>query len=67
MQVKDEVEDQQENEGGVGPQGEDDTPWTALASVALFKLFNDWQVISHHPTKKDNLVVVFSIHHTHLL
>jgi len=35
------VQDEQENEGG--PRGEDDTPWTALASVALFKLFNDWQ------------------------
>jgi len=26
-----------------GVMGEDTTPWTALASVALFKLFNDWQ------------------------
>jgi len=43
VKVKDEEEDQQENEGGAGSQNEDDTPWTALASVALFKLFNDWQ------------------------
>jgi len=26
-----------------GSHGEEETPWTALASVALFKLFNDWQ------------------------
>ena len=27
-----------------GPHSEEETPWTALASVALFKMFNDWQV-----------------------
>jgi len=26
-----------------GSHGEEETPWTALASVALFKMFNDWQ------------------------
>jgi len=26
-----------------GNQGEMETPWTSLASVALFKMFNDWQ------------------------
>jgi len=26
-----------------GSHGEEETPWTALASIALFKLFNDWQ------------------------
>jgi len=26
-----------------GSHGEEETPWSALASVALFKLFNDWQ------------------------
>eukprot|EP00088_Acartia_fossae_P045395 TRINITY_DN4889_c0_g1_i4.p1 TRINITY_DN4889_c0_g1~~TRINITY_DN4889_c0_g1_i4.p1 ORF type:complete len:294 (-),score=74.79 TRINITY_DN4889_c0_g1_i4:795-1676(-) len=26
-----------------GSQGEEHKPWTALASVALFKMFNDWQ------------------------
>jgi len=26
-----------------GPHTEEETPWTALASVALFKMFNDWQ------------------------
>jgi hypothetical protein len=26
-----------------GPHSEEETPWTALASVALFKMFNDWQ------------------------
>jgi hypothetical protein len=26
-----------------GPHREEETPWTALASVALFKMFNDWQ------------------------
>jgi len=30
-------------EGEDGKVGEESTPWTALASVALFKLFNDWQ------------------------
>merc|ERR1711874_375662 len=37
--------------GGVNPAGaaggrpknEDETPWASLASLALFKLFNDWQ------------------------
>ena len=32
-----------EQENNKGPH-EEETPWTALASVALFKLFNDWQV-----------------------
>ena len=32
-------------EGEDGKVGEESTPWTALASVALFKLFNDWQVL----------------------
>ncbi|XP_023328897.1 double-stranded RNA-specific editase 1 isoform X3 [Eurytemora carolleeae] len=31
-----------EQENSKGPH-EEETPWTALASVALFKLFNDWQ------------------------
>jgi len=35
------AKDEQENKGG--SHGEEETPWTALASVALFKLFNDWQ------------------------
>lgn len=26
-----------------GSHGEEETPWTALARVALFKMFNDWQ------------------------
>ena len=30
-----------ESEGG--PSLETDTPWSALASLAMFKLFNDWQ------------------------
>merc|ERR1712083_960170 len=25
------------------PKNEDETPWASLASLALFKLFNDWQ------------------------
>jgi len=37
------VKDEQENKDEGGPQGEEETPWSALASVALFKLFNDWQ------------------------
>jgi len=32
-----------ENGNVKGSHGEEETPWTALASVALFKLFNDWQ------------------------
>ena len=27
---------------------EEVTPWTALASLALFKLFNDWQAQGIH-------------------
>lgn len=30
-------------EARTGSHGEEETPWTALASIALFKLFNDWQ------------------------
>jgi len=30
-------------ESRTGSHGEEETPWTALASIALFKLFNDWQ------------------------
>ena len=30
-------------EGESKPPMEDDTPWLQLASLALFKLFNDWQ------------------------
>ena len=32
-----------EAEGGGAGAREDPTPWTALASLGLFKLFNDWQ------------------------
>merc|ERR1711963_471808 len=32
-----------EIEGESKPPMEDDTPWLQLASLALFKLFNDWQ------------------------
>lgn len=35
---------QSEQENSKGAFGEEETPWTALASVALFKLFNDWEV-----------------------
>jgi hypothetical protein len=38
--VKVKQETDQENPRG---SNEEETPWTALASVALFKLFNDWQ------------------------
>lgn len=34
---------QSEQENNKGAFGEEETPWTALASVALFKLFNDWE------------------------
>jgi len=38
------IKDAEKDDGkGRGSQGEEETPWTALASVALFKLFNDWQ------------------------
>lgn len=30
-------------EEGEKPKQEDETPWASLASLALFKLFNDWQ------------------------
>ena len=33
----------QENGGKTRPDMETDTPWVSLASLALFKLFNDWQ------------------------
>jgi len=36
------IKDEQENSTTGGPQ-EEETPWSALASIALFKLFNDWQ------------------------
>lgn len=33
----------QSMETEAGPSLETDTPWSALASLAMFKLFNDWQ------------------------
>ena len=39
FQVKEECG---ESAAGGGRQ-EDETPWGALASLAIFKLFNDWQ------------------------
>lgn len=33
----------QSGETAQGSHGEEETPWTALARVALFKMFNDWQ------------------------
>ena len=29
------------------PEMESETPWVSLASLALFKLFNDWQAQVH--------------------
>jgi len=37
------VVDQQMADPNVQPSIEDETPWLQLASLALFKLFNDWQ------------------------
>lgn len=37
---RDSMETGDENEK---PKNEDETPWASLASLALFKLFNDWQ------------------------
>lgn len=42
--TEDDVEGDQENGGGRPRRDlETDTPWVSLASLALFKLFNDWQ------------------------
>lgn len=42
---EEEEEGDQENGGKISgrPDMETDTPWVSLASLALFKLFNDWQ------------------------
>ncbi len=31
---------------------EDETPWAALASLGLFKLFNDWQAMGYNVPKE---------------
>ena len=31
---------------------EDDTPWAAVASLGLFKLFNDWQAQGYNVPKE---------------
>jgi len=47
--AKEEEEDEGDQENGGGPKKgprhdlETDTPWVSLASLALYKLFNDWQ------------------------
>ena len=58
-----EEEGDQENGGKITgrPDMETDTPWVSLASLALFKLFNDWQAQVMHLHRHLHLLLPYII------